>query len=42
MDDTRTFHQVQAAQREVDDSRILLFHEDILGEAFEMEDNILR
>ncbi len=42
MDDPRTFHHVQAAQWEVDDSRILLFHEDILGEAFEVENNILR
>ena len=40
--DTLTFFQIQASEWKVDDSRILFFHEHILREAFEMQDDIPR
>ena len=37
-----TFSEIDAPQREVDDSRILLFNENIFREPLEMEDDVLR
>lgn len=37
-----TITKINAAQRKVDDGRVLLLNEDVLGKSFEMEDNVLR
>jgi len=36
----RTLPEVKPAEREVDDRRILLFHKYVLGEPFEVENDI--
>lgn len=37
-----TFSEVEPSEREVDDCRVLLFDKDILGEAFEVQDDVWR
>lgn len=36
----RTFPEVKPAEREIDNGRILFFHEYVLGEPFKVENNI--
>jgi len=38
----RTVFEIQALQWKVDDGRVLLLHEEIFGESFEMQDDIGR